>query len=190
MQNKLKGNKYKQAIIKKAEHSLIHNRIKCTNIKINHLQTELANTKISLQLKLDKPTFTNLQNTIFNNKEKPSYSSRTPISQGSSTSSPEPPQQPPWWPPRNQHFQHFCHLFYFPKYPGHVGYQPLQEGTNTWERSLLQKGLKLAVTWATIPVKEYISTTIVTALQAGEFNGVDWSGLYHDVKRILNTCTN
>ena len=59
-----------QTIIKKAEHSPIYNRIKCTNIKINYLQTEIANTKTSLQQKLDEPTFTNLQNVIFNNKEK------------------------------------------------------------------------------------------------------------------------
>ena len=67
---KCKGNKFEQAIIKKAECSLIHNRIKCTNIKINHHQTEIANTKTSLQQKLDEKTFTNLQNIIFNNKEK------------------------------------------------------------------------------------------------------------------------
>ena len=34
------------------------------------------------------------------------------------------------------------------------------------------------------------STTTVAALQAGEPNGVDYSGLYHDVNRILNTFTN
>ena len=55
------------------------------------------------------------------------------------------------------------------------------------EKSLLQKGPKFAVTPATIPIKEYISTIIVAALQAGELNGVDCSGLYHDVNRILNT---
>ena len=47
LQIKWKCNNFEQAIIKKAEHSLIHNRIKCTNIKINHLQTEIANIKIS-----------------------------------------------------------------------------------------------------------------------------------------------
>ena len=67
---KWKGNKFEQAIIKKAECSLIHNRIKCNNIKIIHLQTEISNTKTSLQQKLDEPTFTNIQNTISNNKEK------------------------------------------------------------------------------------------------------------------------
>ena len=38
------------------------------------------------------------------------------------------------------------------------------------EKSLLQKGPKFTVTLATIPIKEYISTTIVAALQAGELN--------------------
>ena len=70
LQIKWKGNKFEQAIIKNAEHSLIYNRIKCTNIKINHLQTEIANTKTSLQQKLDEPTFVDLLNIIFNNKEK------------------------------------------------------------------------------------------------------------------------
>ena len=70
LQIKWKGNKFEQVIIKKAEHSLIHNRIKCTNIKINHPQTEIANTKTSLQQKLDEPFFTDLLNIIFNNKEK------------------------------------------------------------------------------------------------------------------------
>ena len=69
LQIKWKGKKFEQAIIKKAECSLIHNRIKCTNIKINHLQTEIANTKTFLQQKLDELTFANLQNTIFNNRE-------------------------------------------------------------------------------------------------------------------------
>ena len=56
--------------MKKAECLLIHNRVKCTNIKINHLQTDIANNKTSLQQKLDEPTFIHLQNIIFNNKEK------------------------------------------------------------------------------------------------------------------------
>ena len=58
------------------------------------------------------------------------------------------------------------------------------------EKSLLQKGPKFAVTPATIPIKEYTSTTTVVALQEGELNGVDCSGLYHDASRILNTFTN
>ena len=48
LQIKWKGNRSEQAIIKKAELSLIHNRIKCTNININHLQTEISNAKTSL----------------------------------------------------------------------------------------------------------------------------------------------
>ena len=56
------------------------------------------------------------------------------------------------------------------------------------EKSLLQKGPKFAVTPATIPIKEYISTTTtVAALQGGKLNGVDCSGLYCDVSRILKT---
>ena len=55
------------------------------------------------------------------------------------------------------------------------------------EMSWLQKDPKFAVTPATMPIKEYISTTTVAALQAGELNGVDCNGLYHDVNRILNT---
>ena len=58
------------------------------------------------------------------------------------------------------------------------------------EKSLLQKGPKFAVTPPTIPIKEYVSTTTVAALQAGELNGVDCSVLYHDVNRILNTFNN
>ena len=70
LQIKWKGNKFEQGIIKKAECSFIHNRIKCTYNKINHLQTEIDNTKTSLQQELDEPTLTNLQNIILNNKEK------------------------------------------------------------------------------------------------------------------------
>ena len=58
------------------------------------------------------------------------------------------------------------------------------------DKSLLQKGPKFTVTPATIPIKEYISTTTVAALQVGELNGVDCNSLYHDVYRILNTFTN
>ena len=53
-----------------------------------------------------------------------------------------------------------------------------------------RKAKKLAVTPATIPIKEYISTTTVAALQAGVLNGADCSGIYNDVNRILNTFTN
>ena len=34
-----------------------------------------------------------------------------------------------------------------------------------------------------------ISTTTLAALQAGELNSVDCSGLYHDINRILTTFT-
>ena len=44
------------------------------------------------------------------------------------------------------------------------------------EKSLLQKGPKFAVTPATIPIMEYISTTTVAALQTVELNGMDSSG--------------
>ena len=40
------------------------------------------------------------------------------------------------------------------------------------EKSLPQKGPEFAVTPPTIPIKEYISTTTVAALQAGEFSGL------------------
>ena len=70
LQIKWKGKNFEEAIIKKAKHSLIHNRIKCTNVKINHLQNETANIKASVQQKLDEPTITDLLNMIFNNKEK------------------------------------------------------------------------------------------------------------------------
>ena len=187
----MEGNKFEQAIIKRAECSLIHNRIKCTNIKINHLHTEIANTKTSLQQKLDEPTFTNLQNTIFNNKEKTflqykntqikklkhlfSRSSTTTSKMASKTtntfntaftSSPSSSIQDKW-----------------------VIYLSKKELTPE-EKSLLQKGPKFAVTPATIPIKEYISTITVAALQAVELHGVDCSGLNHDVNRILNTYTN
>ena len=66
----MERNNFEQAVIRKAEHSLIHNRVKCTTIKINHLPTEIASTKTSLQQKLNDLTFTNLQNTIFHNIEK------------------------------------------------------------------------------------------------------------------------
>ena len=58
------------------------------------------------------------------------------------------------------------------------------------EKSLLHKCPKFAVTPAIIPFKEYISTTTVAALQAGELNGVDQSGPYNDVNRIPNTYIN
>ena len=70
LQVKLNGNNFELAIIRKAECSLIHSRMKSINFNVNHLQTEKANTKTALQQKLDDPTFTKLLNTIFSNKEK------------------------------------------------------------------------------------------------------------------------
>ena len=132
LQIKWKRNNFEQAIIKKAECSLIHNRTKCTNIKIIHLQTEIANTMTSLQQKLDAPTFTNLQNIIFNNKEKTFllYKNtqikklKLPHLQILHNNLQNGLQD-------NQHSQHCCYLFYFLMYPGQFGNQPLQEGTNT-----------------------------------------------------------
>ena len=185
----MEGNKFEQSIIKKAEYSLIHNRIKHTNIKINHLQTERANTKTSLQQKLDEPPFTNLQNVIFNNKEKTFLQFNTQIKK----------------------LQHLISR------PSTTTTKMASKTTNTFntavisstssgiqdkgvinltkkeltpeEKSLLQKGPKFAVTPATISIKEYISTTAVAALQADELNGIDCSGLYHDVNRMLTTFT-
>ena len=155
LQIKWKGNKFEQAIIKKAECSLIHNRIKCTNIKINHLQTEIANTKTSWQQKLDEPTFTdllrstktpNIFNIVLTSSASSSIHNKWVIKLSKKELTPE-------------------------------------------EKSLLQKGPKFVVTPATKPIKEYISTTTVVALQAGALNGMDCSGLYHDVNRILNIFT-
>ena len=115
LQIKWKGNNFEQATIRKAKHWLTHNTIKCTNNKINHFQTEMANPKTSLQQKPDDPTFTNLQNTIFNNKEKTFLHYKKG---GSSTWSPEPPQQPLRWPPSQKHLKHCHHLFYYLRYPG------------------------------------------------------------------------
>ena len=178
-----KGNKYEQAIIKKAECSLLHNRIKCKNIKINHLQTEIANTKTSVQQKLDEPTFTDLLNIIFNSKVETflqytntqikklklfiSRSSTKTSKMASKTTAVTSSSIKDKW------------------------VINLSKKELTLEKkSLLQKGPKFAVTPATFPIKEYISTTTVASLQAGKLNGVDCSVLYHDVNRIPNTFTN
>ena len=188
LQIKWKGNKFEQAIIKKAEHSLIHNRIKCTNIKINHLHTEIANTKTSLQQKLDKPTFTDLLNIIFSNKEKTFLQYKNTmikklkllISRSSTTTS--------------KMASKTTNTFNTAVTSSGIQDKSVinlsKKEITPEEKSLLQKGPKFAVTPATIPIKEYISTTTVAALQACELNGVDCSGLYPDVNRILNTFTN
>ena len=191
LQIKWKGNKFEQAIIKKAKHSLIHNRINCTNIKISHLQTEIANTKTSLQQKLDEPTFTNLLNIIFSNKEKTFLqykntqikklkhlifrSSTTTFKMASKT---------------NNTFNTTVTSSSSSSIQDKWVINLSKKELTPEKKSLLQKGPKLAVTPATIPIKEYISTTTVAALQAGELNGVDCSSFYHDVNRICNTFTN
>ena len=191
LQIKGKGNTFEQAIIKKVECSLIHNRIKCTNIKINHHQTEIANTKTSLQQKLDRPTFTDLLNIIFNNKEKTFLQYKNTqikklkhlISRSSTTSSKMTSKTTNT---SNTAVTSATSSSIQDKWVINLSKKELIPK----EKSLLQKGPKLAVTPATIPIKEYISTTTVAALQTGELNGVDCSGLYHDVNRILNTFTN
>ena len=188
LQIKWKGDMFEQTIIKKAECSLIHNRIKCTNIKINHLQTEIANTKTSLQQKLDEPTFTDLLNIIFNNKEKTFLQYKNTqikklkhlISRSFTTSSKMASKT------TNTAVTSSTSSSIQDKWLINLSKKELMPE----EKPLLQKGPKFAVTPATIPIKEYISTTTVAALQADGLNGVDCSGLYHDVNRILNTFTN
>jgi hypothetical protein len=53
------------------------------------------------------------------------------------------------------------------------------------ERSILSKGPKYAVTPKSIPVMDYIAATSVAGLQAGESSGVDTSGMYHEVGKLL-----
>ena len=191
LQIKWKGNKFEQTIIKKAECSLIHNRIKCTHIKINHLQTKIANTKTSLQQKLDEPTFTDLLNIIFNNKEKTFLQYKNTqikklkllISRSSTTTSKMASRTTNTF---NTAVTSSTPSSIQDKWVINLSKKELTPE----EKSLLQKGPKFAVTPATIPIKEYISTTTVAAHQAGKLNGVDCSGLYHDVTRILNTFTN
>ena len=191
LQIKWKGNKFEQAIIKKAEWSLIHNRIKCTNIKINHLQTAITNTKTSLQQKLDEPTFTDLLNIIFSNKEKTFLQYKNTqikklkhlITRSSTTTS-----------KMASKTTNTCNTAVTSSTSSSIQDKWVinfsKKELTPEEKSLLQKGPKFAVTPATIPIKEYISTATVAALQVGELNGVDCSGLYHDINRIHNTFTN
>ena len=188
---KCKGSKFEQAITKKPECSLIYNRIKCTNIKINHLQTEIANTKTSLQQKLDEPTFTNLQNKIFNNKEKTFLQYKNTqikklkhlISRSSTTTSQETSKT-------TNTFNTAVTSSTSSSIQDNWVINLSKKELTPEEKSLLWKGPKFGVTPATIPIKEYISTTTVAALQESELNGVDYSGLYQDINRILNTFIN
>ena len=190
LQIKWKGNNFEQAIIKKAEHSLIHNRIKCTYIRNNHLQTEIANTKTPLQLKLDEPTSTNLQNIIFSNKEKTFLQCKNTqikkpkhlISRSFTTSKMASKITNTF----NTAVTSSTSSSIQDKWVINLSKKELTPE----ETSLLQKGPKFAVTTAIIPITYYISTTTVATLQAGELNGFDFSGLYNDVSRIPNTSTN
>ena len=144
-----------------------------------------------MQQKLDDPTFKGLQNTIFNNKKKTfleykntlikklkqliSIASTTTSMMASKTTN-------------TFNTTAISSTISSIQYKWVINLS--KKELTPEEKSLIQKGLKFAVYPATIPVKEYISTTIVTALQEGELNGVDCSGLYHDANRILNTYTN
>ena len=85
-----------------------------------------------MQHKLDEPTFTDLLNIIFNNKENniptvqeyPNQEAQAPHLQILHNNLQDGLQD-------NQHFQHCCHLLFLLKQPGQVGNEPLQEGTNT-----------------------------------------------------------
>ena len=57
-------------------------------------------------------------------------------------------------------------------------------------KSLQQKGPKICSYPSNIPHQGIYLLITVATLQACEFNGVDCSGLYHNVNRILNTYTN
>ena len=175
---KWKSNKLEQAIIKKAEHLLIHNRIKCANIKISHPQTEITKTKTSLQKKLDAPTFSNLQNTIFNNRENlprvqehPDQEAQVPHLQSLHNDLQDALKD-------NQHFQHFFDPFCFLKYPEQVGNQPLQEGTNTGRKVFTTERPKIC----SYPSKYPCHKIYPLPLQVNSM-----LSLYHDVRRILNT---
>ena len=81
---------------------------------------------------VERPTFTNLQNIIFNNKEKniptvqehPNQEAEAPYLQILQNNLQDGLYD-------NQHSQHCCLLLHFIKYPGQEGNQPLQERTNT-----------------------------------------------------------
>ena len=151
--------------------------------------TKIANTKTSLQQKLDEPTFTDLLNIIFNNKEKTFLQYKNTqikklkllISRSSTTASKMASKNTNTF---NDAVTSSTSSSIQDKWVINLSKQELTPE----EKSLLQKGPKFAVTPATFPIKEYISTTTVAALQAGELNGVEC--LYHDANRILNIFTN
>ena len=150
----------------------------------------IGNTKTSLQQKLDEPTFTNQQNVIFSNKKKIFLQYKNTqikklkhlISRSSTTTSKMASKTTNTFntavtSPTSSRIQD--------KWVINLSKKEL----TSEEKSLLQKGPNIAVTQATIPIKEYISTTTVVALQAGKLKDVDCSGLYYDVNRVLHTFT-
>ena len=140
---------------------------------------------------LDEPTFTDLLHIIFNNKEKTFLQHKNTqikklkllISKSSTTTSKKVSKTTNTF---NTAVTSFTSSSIQDKWVIKLSKKELTPE----EKSLLQKGPKFVVTPSTIPIKEYISTTTVAALQAGELDGVDCSGLYPDVNRILNIFTN
>ena len=167
----MESNTFEHAIIKRVEHSLIHNRIKCTYIKTNHLQTKIASTKTFPQQKLDYPSFTNLQNIIFNNKEKIFLHYKNAqikklnhlISRAFTTISKMASKTA-------NTFNTTVTSSIWDKWVSNLSKKELIPE----EKSLLQKGLTSAVTPVTIPIKEYICTTTEVAIQTVDLNSVDF----------------
>ena len=150
---KWRGNKFEQAIIRKAESSLVHNKIKYTNIKINHLQTEIAKTKTSLLQKLDGPNCTNLQKTIFSNEEKTFIQCKNTQIKKLKHLSPEPIQQPPKMASKTANTFSTTATSSTTSHFQEIWVINLSEKELTpKEKSLLQKGPKFEATPATIPV--------------------------------------
>ena len=145
----------------------------------------------SLQQKLDEPTFTDLLNINFNNKEKTFLQYKNTqikklkllISRSFTTASKIASKTTNTF---NTAVTSSTCSSIQDKWVINLSKKELTPE----EKSFLQKGPKFAVIPAIIPIKEYISPTTVAALQAGELNDVDCSGLYHDANRIHNTFTN
>ena len=91
----------------------------------------MPNTKTSLQQKLAEPTFTDLQNTIFNNRENIPTVQEHPNQEAQVPHLQIPHNNLQVGLQYNQHFQHCIHFLYFLRYPTQESNQPLQEGPNT-----------------------------------------------------------
>ena len=88
-----------------------------------------------------------------------------------------PSQQPPRWPPRQPTLSTSSTSSSFQdKWVINLSNKELTPE----EKSLLQKGPKICSYPSNHTHPRYISTTTVAAIQAGEPNGVDCSGLYND----------